>query len=69
MPAIFWLQCLVLASSSRAWPAPTMLNSDAPAPSHSPIFRAFKPSFSFPIFQRKRPVCHVVANTHHSIFI
>ena len=26
MPAIFWLQCLALASSSRAWPAPTMLN-------------------------------------------
>ncbi len=26
MPAIFWLQCLSLASSSRAWPAPTMLN-------------------------------------------
>jgi len=25
MPAIFWLQCLALASSSRAWPAPTML--------------------------------------------
>ncbi|MEY3289140.1 MAG: hypothetical protein RLZZ419_1382 [Pseudomonadota bacterium] len=26
MPAIFELQCLVLASSSRAWPAPTTLN-------------------------------------------
>jgi len=26
MPAIFWLQCLALASSSRAWPAPTMFN-------------------------------------------
>ncbi len=26
MPAIIWLQCLALASSSRAWPAPTMLN-------------------------------------------
>ena len=25
MPAIFWLQCLALASSSRAWPAPTKL--------------------------------------------
>jgi len=24
MPAIFWLQCLALTSSSRAWPAPTM---------------------------------------------
>jgi len=29
MPAIFWLQCLVLASSSRAWLAPTMLNLTA----------------------------------------